>query len=185
MEKRWSASHRVWHWFNALAVVAMVASGLLLKLGGELLDYFQTPHILIGFTVALLLIFRSVRALFFGDRATFEAARRLRSEAIRHLLEKGVPRTRQAFHLFHMAAVKNGYLGVYALLAGMAVTGVAMALSLQFGSFSGLFSTFKTIHEVLFVLLASFIPLHVAGVVVAELTDTPNIVSEMIHGGKR
>jgi Ni/Fe-hydrogenase 1 B-type cytochrome subunit len=184
MKKKWSASLRIWHWFNALVVVSLMVTGLLLKLGGDIVDTFGKPHVLTGFVLCFLILFRVVRALCFGDRRVFQEAARLRKEAIRHLLEKGLPRSREAFHLFHKAGVKGSYLGVYALLIAMAVTGAGMALLTQMEGNPDTVHLLGEIHEVVFILLAIFVPLHIGGVVVAELTDEPNIVSDMIHGGK-
>ena len=42
----------------------------------------------------------------------------------------------------------------------------------------------KELHELLSYAVSIFVPLHIAGVFVAEVTCEPGIVSNMINGGK-
>ena len=185
MAKKWSPSHRVWHWCNALVVFTLILTGLFIKIGNPVEDYFKKPHILVGLTLCVLVPFRMIRARFFGDRHTLDDAQKLRTQAISLFKQKKGSLTRADFKLFHKASVKNGYLGLYALLAGIALTGLAMIIMHQMGISKEIRHNVKEVHEALFVLIAVFIPLHLGGVVYAEITDEPNIISDMIHGGKK
>ncbi len=183
MKKKWSIWLRVWHWLNATAVFFMVASGVLLLQGDELENFAVRPHVLVGFALTTFLVLRLVR-IFLGDTRTLSEALKYSTQALAIVKKQGFPRNREEFHIFHKAAVKGGYIGVYALLMGFATTGLSMVAMAQMGSPAEYQDIAKEIHEILFYLMLVFIPLHVGGVVMAELTDEPNITSDMIHGGK-
>lgn len=184
MKKKWSVSLRVWHWLNALVVISLILTGLALKSSKVLEEIFAKPHVLIGFILCLLIPFRVIRARFFGDNRVLTDAKHYRSQVIVFLREKGLPKTREDFHLFHKAGVKNSYLALYALLAGLALTGLGMVVTYNLGVEPSIRHAIKEVHEAIFVIVAFFVPLHVGGVVYAECTTEPNITSDMIHGGK-
>jgi Ni/Fe-hydrogenase 1 B-type cytochrome subunit len=183
MKKKWSASHRIWHWVNAVVIFALILTGIFIMTDDNLEELFKAPHIILGFILCVLIPFRAIRARFFGDNRTLTDAKKYRGEAIKIILAKGFPRTRDEFHIFHKAGVKNSYLALYALLAGIALTGLGMVILFRMELAPEIRYTLKEIHEVLFFLITAFIPLHIGGVVFAEITDEPNITSDMIHGG--
>lgn len=82
-----------------------------------------------------------------------------------------MPRTPESRRLLRDAATKNIYVGVYAMLAGLAITGLGMVLAYRMGAVPQVRSSFKSVHEVLSILLAIFIPLHVCDVVFVQKTD--------------
>ena len=43
----------------------------------------------------------------------------------------------------------------------------------------------KEIHELAYNAILIFVPLHIAGVIIAENRDEKGIISDMIHGGRK
>jgi cytochrome b561 len=183
VKKKWSAWLRAWHWLNAISVLFLGVSGILIMQGDELEDFAIRPHVLMGFVFTSLVVLRFIR-MGFGDTRTLSDAKHYATQALAMLKKQGLPRNRADFHVFHKAGIKGGYIGVFALLAGFVATGLSMVVMSQMGSPEEYRHIAKEAHEILFYLMLIFIPLHVGGVVLAELTDEPNITSDMIHGGK-
>ncbi|MEQ1567482.1 MAG: cytochrome b/b6 domain-containing protein [Myxococcota bacterium] len=85
----------------------------------------------------------------------------------------------------HALLVKATHTAFYALLLVMSATGATLLFREELGVGEGVVEWVKETHELLMWGIAAFVPLHVVGVVVAELRGERGLVSEMIHGGRR
>ena len=190
--KRWSGSFRVWHWVNAFVVMgligtiflretflnvrenAVIISDQLLKIG-VILTTDQAKviaksifapmwdwHIYLGYAFAFLMLYRI--ALFF------------------------TPSGKQSFSFqeldWHHKLVSVGYIVVYASLFFMAVSGLVIHFHEELGLSKETAHDIKELHEAVYNIILIFVPLHVAGVVVADMRDEKGIISNMINGGK-
>ena len=119
-------------------------------------------HIILGYALAVLLIWRIV--LFFTQSG---------SSFYRNYQNKSV----------HKKLVMISYIGIYSILLFMAISGLIMNFNEVLGVSKELTHNIKEIHEfVFFYGVLIFVPLHIAGAVVAELKDEPGLVSNMING---
>lgn len=84
----------------------------------------------------------------------------------------------------HPLLVTLTHTAFYALLLVMAATGALLLNSEAVGLAEGLVDGLKEVHETLMWGVAAFVPLHVIGVVAAELRGERGLASEMIHGGR-
>jgi len=191
--KKWSLNFRLWHWIHATVVLGLLGTVFLRKTflswraNSEILTTklssidisvtadqakmlaksIRTPmwewHILLGYALAALVVWRI--ALFFTDSG---------KQNYIHLKEEN----------FHKKMVKLGYIGIYATLFFMSVSG----LTIHFYEFLTLTKdtahNIKDIHELVFNVLLVFVPLHIAGVFVAENRDEKGILSDMVNGGE-
>ncbi len=82
----------------------------------------------------------------------------------------------------HGVFVKVTHAAFYALLLVMAVTGGLLLNEETIGLGEGLEEALKEVHELVMWGIAGFVPLHIAGVVLAELRGQRGLASEMIHG---
>jgi Ni/Fe-hydrogenase 1 B-type cytochrome subunit len=189
-QKKWSGSFRIWHWLNAVVLLGIFGTLLLretflnykenAKIIGAKLSSFgiaiaddqarevakalRAPmwewHIYLGYALAFLLLWRIT--LFFT--------------------QSGKQSYRFADLDMHHKAVSVGYIVVYAALFFMVISGVTMHLHESFGISDTTAHGIKEFHETVANIILFFVPLHIAGVVVAEMRGEKNIVSNMIHG---
>jgi cytochrome b len=80
--------------------------------------------------------------------------------------------------------VKFSYIGLYALLGFMTVSGFEIHFYKELGISKDLTHSIKKLHELAYNLVMIFVVMHLAGVFIAENRDEKGIVSDMIHGGK-
>jgi Ni/Fe-hydrogenase 1 B-type cytochrome subunit len=66
----------------------------------------------------------------------------------------------------------------------MAITGLILYFYKDLGITKDVAHTFKEIHELTYYYIAFFIPLHIAGVFIADIREENGLVSDMINGGK-
>ena len=120
-------------------------------------------HILLGYALALLVLWRI--ALFFtqSGKRNYIA---LREENL------------------HKKAVKLGYLVLYVVIAFMAVSGLLIHFYETLGLAKTTAHDIKELHELAYNFILIFVPLHIAGVVIADATEEKGIVSDMINGGR-
>ena len=188
--KKWSASFRIWHWVNALVVIGLLGTIFLREtflnvkenthiITEKLLTFgiTLTPeqakivakgifapmwdwHIYLGYAFAALVLYRI--ALFF------------------------TPSGKQSFHFqeldLHHKAVSAGYIVIYAALFFMALSGLIINFYQELGLAKESAHDIKELHEAVYNVILIFVPLHVAGVVVADIRDEKGIMSNMIHG---
>jgi cytochrome b561 len=190
--KKWSLSFRIWHWLHAFVVLGLLGTVFLRKTflswraNSEILatklstmdievsseqakalaKAVRAPmwewHILLGYALAVLILVRI--ALYFTQSGR------------RNLMDI---RTSS----LHKKLVKIGYIGIYAILAFMAVSGLLMTFSEEIGLVKGTVNTIKEVHEFVFNAVWIFVVMHIVGVVIADSTDEKGITSDMINGG--
>lgn len=190
---KWSVSFRLWHWLHAAVILGLLGTVFLRKtfLGWrtnseilmQKLASFQIDitaeqakalakairapmwewHILLGYALALLVLWRI--ALFFtqSGKRNYIA---LREENL------------------HKKAVKLGYLVLYVVIAFMAVSGLLIHFYETLGLAKTTAHDIKELHELAYNFILIFVPLHIAGVVIADATEEKGIVSDMINGGR-
>ncbi|MBT3221761.1 MAG: cytochrome b/b6 domain-containing protein [Proteobacteria bacterium] len=204
--------HRLWHWLTALTVLGLVGTFFLRKtflswrtnsrvieegltaegveitagLAKTLAKTIRAPmwewHYYLGFALVVLLAFRLLLFLFFDDRQVVRSSlfgsqfRTLRSNATKHSAELAAG--------IHRARVYTLYLVVFGVLFFMSASGVLLCFDDSLGLSRELVESTKEAHEWVAWLASLFIPLHIVGVVFAELRVEPGIVSKMIGGSK-
>ena len=188
--KKWSANFRIWHWVNALVVIGLLGTIFLREtflnvkenthiITEKLLTFgiTLTPeqakivakgifapmwnwHIYLGYVFAALVLYRI--ALFF------------------------TPSGKQSFCFkeldLHHKAVSAGYIVIYAALFFMALSGLIINFYQELGLLKESAYDIKELHEAVYNVILIFVPLHVAGVIVADIRDEKGIISNMIHG---
>ena len=192
--QKWRFDFRIWHWLHAAVVLGLLGTVFLRKTflswrtNSELLTQklseidltvteaqakvlakaIRAPmwewHIILGYALAALLLWRIV--LFFTQSGK-QNYQDLKSESL------------------HKKMVKIGYLGIYAILAFMAMSGLVIHFYEELGLLKETAHDIKEIHELVFNAILIFVPLHIIGVVVAEMRDEKGIISDMVHGGSK
>jgi cytochrome b561 len=192
LKQKQALQMRVWHWLNALTVTGLLGTVLLRntffsvkKNTALILEELSgtTPvstdsakaaarhireqmfewHYYLGIGLALLFLFRAffVKASFF-------------------------PRPTEVFRKGkHFGLVKIFYGLFYGVLGYMVLSGVSMYISNEYHWFtipSDWFEKISEVHEVFQWFFVFFIAVHLGGVIYAENTSDPGLVSEMIHG---
>lgn len=186
---KYSLPFRLWHWSNALVVLALLGTVFLRKtflsyrtnseiLLQKLAEFNITItidqakilakairagmwewHIILGYALAFLILMRLF--LFIKD-SSFKP---LFSELNTH---------KKSVYILHVT--------LYAALFFMAISGLAI----HFDDFLGLskeFShTLKELHEAVFNFVLYFVPVHIIGVIIAESKEEKGLVSTMING---
>ena len=186
---KYTIQFRVWHWLNAIVILGLLATFFLRKTflswrtNSEILMTKLTDmgievtaeqtkilakavragmwewHIIFGYALAFLVLYRIY--LFFADS----------SEKVDFgSLD------------MHHKAVKISYYLVYAILLFMTVSGLSIHFYQELGMSKDFAGSIKEIHEIVAYALAVFVPLHIAGVFVADATDEKGLVSTMING---
>jgi len=191
--KKWSVPFRLWHWLHAGVILALLGTVFLRKtflswranseiVIHKLLDFgiditaeqakilakaIRAPmwewHILLGYALALLFVWRL--ALFF------------------------TPSGQHSYTGFgslslHHKVVKAGYLLLYTVIAFMVLSGLIIHFYDSIGLSKETAHDIKELHEAAYLFILIFVPLHIAGVVIADISDEPCIVSDMINGGE-
>jgi cytochrome b561 len=188
---QWSLNFRIWHWLHAIVILGLLGTVFLRKTflswrtNSELImsklaevnidvsaeqakmlaKAIRAPmwewHILLGYGLAFLVLWRM--ALFFTQSG---------KQNYQNLKEESL----------HKKAVKFGYIGIYAVIAFMALSGLSIHFYQELGLLKDTAHSIKEIHELMYNALLIFVPLHVIGVFVAENRDEKGIVSAMING---
>ncbi len=194
--KKWRLDFRIWHWLHAFVVLGLLGTVFLRKtflswrdnsviLSNKLLeidmDYELTAlqakglakairapmwewHILLGYALAFLLIWRVILFVTQSGRYSYQ-----------HFKDKSI----------HKKMVSLGYIGIYGILLFMSISGLVMTFHQELGLIKDTVHDIKEVHEFVFLGVLIFVPLHIMGVVVADVSDERGIVSDMINGGKR
>jgi len=192
--KKWSLNFRLWHWINATVILGLLGTVFLRKTflswktNSELLTQklseinlevteaqakvlakaIRAPmwewHIILGYALAALLLWRII--LFFTQSGK-QNYQNLKAES------------------FHKKMVKLGYIGIYAILAFMAISGLIIHFYEELGLLKDTAHDIKEIHELVFNAILIFVPLHIIGVIIAENRDEKDIISDMINGGSK
>ena len=189
---KYSLAFRLWHWMNALVVLALVGTVLLRwtllskTANAQILsEKLLTMGISITDTQAIMLA-KSLRVELWQWHITlgFIFAGLL---FLRLVLERFHAKEKTPFKELdiHHKAVEVLYCILYVVLTILAATGLLIYFSNDFGFAKDVTHTIKEVHETLYYYVAFFIPLHVVGVFIADATKEKGLVSEMIHGQKR
>jgi Ni,Fe-hydrogenase I cytochrome b subunit len=188
---KYTLKFRIWHWLNAIVVLGLLGTFFLRKtflswrtnseilmvelseMGTEitvaqakvLAKAVRTGmwewHIILGYALAFLIIYRIF--LFFWDTSKQKSFNSLN---------------------LHKKVVRISYYIVYATLLFMAVTGLSIHFYQELGMSKDFTGSIKEIHELVAYALVIFVPLHIAGVFVADATNEKGLVSTMINGKK-
>ncbi len=161
----WDLPTRVFHW--ALAG-SFLGAYLLAEEDGS-----RNLHVMFGYTVAGLLVFRLLWGFVGSTHARFRDFAYGPGAAAAYL--RDLARGRAPDYDGHNPA---GSWAIYALLALAATT--ALTGWLHYNGFGG--ETFEEIHEVLANAWLVMVAVHVAGVVLASLAHRRNLVATMITG---
>lgn len=192
--KKWSLNFRLWHWLNAAVVLGLLSTVFLRKTflswrtNSELLTQklseinlevteaqakvlakaIRAPmwewHIIFGYALAALLVWRI--ALFFTQSGTVN----YKNFKVKNM---------------HKKMLMFGYIAIYIILLFMAISGLIMHFYEELGLLKDTAHDIKEIHELVFNAVLIFVPLHIIGVVIAEIRDEKGIISNMIHGGSK
>ncbi|MEA1952922.1 MAG: cytochrome b/b6 domain-containing protein [Campylobacterota bacterium] len=191
--KKWRLDFRIWHWLHAMVVLGLLGTVFLRKTflswrtNSELLmqklaeinlevtteqakmlaKAIRSPmwewHIILGYALVALLLWRVVLFFTYSGRQNYL---NLKEESI------------------HKLMVKLGYIGIYAILFFMAISGLVIHFYETFGMTKALAHSIKEIHEFVFYAIYIFVPMHIIGLFVAENQDEKGIISDMVNGGK-
>jgi len=85
----------------------------------------------------------------------------------------------------HKKMVKLGYIGIYAIILFMSISGLVIHFYEELGLLKDTAHDIKEIHELVFNAILIFVPLHIIGVIIAENRDEQDIISDMINGGSK
>jgi cytochrome b561 len=182
---------RVWHWLNAFVIFGLLGTVFLRKTFLSWRDNSQIIisqfnefgievtqeqakivakairagmwdwHIILGYALAFLVLYRIYLA--FKDNSQRELFSDLE---------------------IHKKAVKVLYGIFYIVLFGMSVSGFIIYFYQDIGLSKDFAHNIKEMHESVSNFIWFFVALHIAGVVVAEVTNDKGLVSTMIHGDK-
>ena len=194
--KRWSWGLRLVHWLDALAVLGLLATVLLRKtflsyrtngslirekLAGLNINIALEPaqaiarairapmwnwHYVLGFALAALLLCRLFMLVVLREREILATSLLARNPSVG--LRKRLARS---LHVVY-----------YLVVLVMVATGLMLYFKGGLGISKDFAGMLKGWHEALTVFFFVFVPLHLGGVVLAEMTREPGIVSAMIHG---
>ena len=189
---KYSRNFRIWHWLNAFVVLGLLGTVFLRKtflswrtnseilmselqaMGSEI-SAEQAKilakavragmwewHIILGYALVALILFRFYLYLKESSlRAKFDSL------------------------TTHKKAVRSLYYLIYTTLAFMALSGLSIHFYQELNISKELAYDIKEIHELTFYVIMFFVPLHLAGVVIADNTEKKGLISSMINGRKR
>lgn len=186
---KYTASFRIWHWLNAIVVLGLVGTVLLRKgflswrINSEIImtklsdigvEIFKEDavtiakairagmwewHLILGYALAFLVLYRI--ALIFFDKSKREDFGSL---------------------ALHKKGVRVLYYILYVALIFMTISGFALYLHEELSLADATAKSVKELHELVYNYFLLFIPLHVAGVVIADIREEHGIISTMING---
>ncbi len=186
---KYSLKFRIWHWLNAAVVLGLLGtvflrktflswrtnSEILMSQLGEMGTEITAAqakilakavragmwewHIILGYALTLLIAYRVY--LFFKDDSQKEPFWTL---------------------TLHKKGVKSLYYLIYATLLFMSVSGLIIHFYEVLGLTKDMAHDIKEIHELVFNVIMIFVPVHIAGLVIAENSDEQGIISTMVNG---
>lgn len=191
--KKWRLDFRLWHWINAAVVLGLLGtvflrktflswrsnaeilkeklSGIDIEITADqasiLAKAIRAPmwewHIILGYALSVLLLWRIL--LFFTTSGKLN-------------YQKNQNET------LHTKMVKLSYIALYTVLLFMAVTGLTMHFYEPLELTKDTLHDIKELHELVYNAILIFVPLHLIGIIVAEIRDEKGMISDMIHGGE-
>ncbi len=188
MKTNYSLLLRIWHWLNVIAISGLLGTFFLRK---TFLSWRDNSTIIIE------------KLSSYGIEVSLEQAKAI-AKAIRtpmwewHIIFGMIFAILLVVRLFilwkekgfgydhnesiHMHIVHNSYKVFYAILLFMAVSGLILTWYEPLGLSKDFTHSIKEIHELVAWIVVIFVPLHIAGVVIAENQDQKGLVSKMISG---
>lgn len=179
---------RVIHWWNALALAALLATGWSAELveHGRWAGAVSQLHILLGYGLVTGLAARLAWGIVGPRHARFTDLWHPRAwlDVLR------LRRRRRGGRFGHDELASLAYLAVYALLAAMAATGLALAaiehgigpLAALIGEMAWLKKPFAEPHEAIATVLAAFVVIHIGALVVHERLERNQVARSMLTG---
>ena len=186
---KYSLSFRIWHWFNAFVVFGLLATVFLRK---TFLSWRTNSEIIVNQLAAIdieittqsaKVIAKAIRAgmwewhIILGYALVFSVVYRIALA----LKDTSVKKSWNDLDT-HKKLVRVSYYLFYLVLFIMSVSGFVIYFHETLGLSSEKAHDIKEMHEVLYNYVLLFVPLHIAGVVLAEVKDEQGIVSSMING---
>lgn len=189
---KYTAAFRIWHWLNAIVILGLIGTVLLRKgflsyranseiimtklsdIGVEIFkedavviakairNVMWEWHLWLGYALAALVLYRIL--LFIADKSKREKFASLD---------------------MHKKAVRITYCALYVAILFMTVSGFALYLHETLSLSDALTKSIKEAHEIAYNFFLVFVPLHVAGVAVADIREEHGIVSTMINGREK
>jgi len=187
MEQKQSKLLRIWHWLNFISISGLLATFFLRK---TFLSWRENSQIIIDKLASFDIEISATQA-----KAIAKAIRAPMWEW--HIIFGIMLAILLLFRIFiiykeggfgyeksslHMNMVHLGYKLFYGILIFMATSGLVVNSYELLGLSKDLAHTIKDIHEIVAWSIVIFVPLHIAGVVIADATDQKGIVSKMISG---
>lgn len=186
---KYTLKFRLWHWLNALVVLGLLGTVFLRKtflswranseilmaqlseMGIEITkDQAATLakairagmwewHIILGYALAALVLFRIY--LYFKDESVTEKFSALN---------------------LHKKGVKSLYYLFYATIFFMSVSGLVIHFYQELSLTKEFAHDIKEIHELVFYAVMYFVPVHIAGVIIADNMEEKGLISTMVNG---
>lgn len=189
---KYTLAFRVWHWLNATVVLGLIATVLL---RWTFLSKHTNADILIeklsSFDISItpdqaILLAKALRAPMWEWHIYFAYAF-LGLVIFRVYLYFKDSSSKVAFSDLdmHHKAVRSSYYILYTTFFIMLFSGFFIYLYKDLGVSKDFAHDIKEIHEIVYYYIAIFIPLHIAGVFMADATDEKGLVSSMIHGERK
>jgi len=185
---KYSPSFKIWHWLNALIIVGLLGTVFLRK---TFLSYKANADILvqklseIGVSITIeqaKVLAKAIREpmwdwhLYLGYALVFLVLYRTVL-----YFQKAAKKEKFSSLSLHKKGVQSLYYVLYASVIFMSISGVVLAFHETLLLSKELTHNIKELHELVFNVILIFVPLHVAGVIVAENREEKGIVSEMLH----
>lgn len=195
--KEYSLGIRLYHWLNALTIMGIVLTIFTRK---EWLEKFKVRDIIIEFA--------QKHAIVISHEDALKLAKMIRNEIwdfhyylgiflailiVFRLVLAFTPSGRriftEGFSVFKKekakrAGIKLLYTVVYIVLLILIVTGLGMYFYQELGFTKEFKHALEGVHVGFVSIIIYFIPLHLVGVILAEIKDEPGLISRMIHGNK-
>lgn len=143
-------------------------------------------HYYFGFVIVGLLILRGALFIWQSDRAVWRQSL-FGSRELRRCVFDADRRSKVDPRRYHMAWVYCLYLVFYASLTTAALTGILLYLYTFYGGLGLTKPTehiFVDTHQIVGWFVVCFVPVHIAGVVIAEIRNKQHHVSDLIDGGR-
>jgi cytochrome b len=177
----WDRATRVFHWFLVVMVVVCWITS-------EIEDDLFWTHLISGYIVLLLVLFRLVWGVLGGRHARFTDFVRGWSAILGHA--RGLLRLKPARHVGHNPLGGWMILTLLAMLALTVVTGLFAGDDDEAGPYALLIrpdiaDALSEVHEALFGVLLFLAALHILGVLADSLLGRENLVRAMWTGSKR
>jgi cytochrome b len=179
---------RFMHAWNALALIALLATGWLADVfeRGPNEALLWKAHILLGYGLIVGLVTRALWGVVGPRHARFSDMwhPRVWIDVVRNRM------IRASRRFGHNELASLAYLGVYALILAMGATGLALAaiehgvgpLSEWLGDATWLKKIFKEPHEAISTVLALFVGVHLIALVVHEWLERNHLAGSMLTG---